>query len=1027
LSISAFAVKRPVTVLMMVLAISVIGIMSYLRTPVDLLPEMTFPGAAVVISLPGAAPQEVESLLTRPVESALATVSKVREISSSSREGSSIVMVSFDWGTNMDFAALEMREKLDMVQRYLPAEVSAPMVLKFDPSLQPILNIALASTERTLSEVRSLAEETIMPRLERLEGVAAVTVSGGMRPAIQVKVDPEQLERFDLSLSQVANAARGGSVNIPGGRLETDGQDYLIRSVLELNSLSDLQNLVIGMRRIQTITEAPVSQYPSAAYPHLGGGMVRLVPIYLHEVATIEKDPILGQGLSRLNTVPSITLSVQKRSDSNTVLVAHRVKDELSKLSNDYPDLNVLATMDQSSFIDRAIDTVQDSALLGAALAVAVLFVFLRSVTSTLVIALAVPVSVIATFALIYFGGLTLNLMTLSGLALGIGMLVDNSIVVLESIFRRQEAGESREVAARKGAEEVAMAITASTLTTVAVFLPVAFVGGITGTLFKELALSVSFSLLASLGVALMVVPMLSATLLTARARKRARSGIYERSLSLALRHKWAGLLLVALSIASSIVLYPSIGGEFIPPFEQSEFTVRVVLPTGSTVGQTVEITSEVEDYLLSMPEVESVATSIAGSSPMMGSQGESHRATLNVVLDPGTLSGTLVNRINERYKDQEYAQVTAGTMSIGGMVGATGSQVQILLSGPSLEGLQEYSALIKQSLADIAGIRDVTDNMGTGLPELVVRLKREEVAKLGFPAVAVGSLIRLAFQGETVARLTQEGRELDVNLRLTEHSRANVEDLENLLIASSGGRPIRLRDISSISHEVGPANIARRSNARYVTISAAVVGRDLQSVQGDIDGRISALAIPESYRVEYGGDLREMQEAFAGLTTALLLAVALVYMVMASQFESLVYPLIVMLSLPLAAAGVLGVLYLAGKTFSVPSIIGIIMLAGIVVNNAIVLVDYTNQLRRQGKALREAIIEGAATRLRPILMTAATTILALLPLAFRGGPGAELQQPLGLAVIGGLLVSTLLTLYVIPMAYETVTERIKK
>ena len=988
---------------MLVLAVLVLGVMSYLRTPVDLFPDMTFPGAAVIISFPGAAPQEVENLVTRPIETALATVSNVREISSSSREGSSIVIVSFNWGTNMDFAALEMREKIDMAQRFLPEEVSAPTVVKFDPSLQPILTVDLASDRRTPMELRNLIEQTILPRLESIRGVAAVNVSGGMRPVVEVRVDPLKLEQQGLTLTQVSVALRGSNISLPGGRLETGEQDFIIRTVLELGSMADLENLVIGTRQ-------------------------GIVPIYLREVATVEEGSLAGLGVSRLNQLPSVTLSVQKQSDANTVMVANLVKAELSEVNKDFSDLIMLSFMDQSSFIDRAINTVKDSALLGAGLAIAVLFLFLKSATSTLVIALAVPVSVIATFTLIYFGGLTLNLMTLSGLALGIGMLVDNSIVVLESIFKKQEAGETRVSAAQHGAEEVAMAITASTLTTVAVFLPVAFVGGITGTLFKELALAVSFSLMASLVVALMVVPMLSATLLTATKSGPGRlAALYKHSVARALDRKWFGLVLVLLSIGLSLTLYNNIGGEFIPPFAQSEVTVRVALRAGSTMAQTSEVATELEEYLMSLQEVEAVSLSIGTGNQMMGSSGEPNRATLTVILKPGILSGQLVGHLNEKYEDYGRAQITAGTMSIGGMIGAGGAQVQILLSGPSLEGLQNYSAQIKNTLEDIPGIADITDNMGVGRPELVVRVNRESVALLGIPPVAVGSIIRLAFQGETVARLPLAGRELDIHVRLQEQSRKSLLDLENLVIAIAGPRVIRLKDIATISQQTGPSNISRRGNSRYVAISAAVEGRDLQSVLFDIDQGITALNLPNTYRVEYGGDLQEMQDAFAGLTTALILAIVLVYMVMAAQFESLLYPLIVMFTIPLAAVGVLGALFLTGKTFSVPSIIGIIMLAGIVVNNAIVLVDYINQLRAGGTPLREAIVEGASARLRPILMTASTTILALLPLAFRGGPGAELQQPLGVAVIGGLAIATMLTLYVIPMAYEAVTREGKQ
>ena len=1028
MSISAFATQRRITVLMLVLVTLVIGAMSFSRTPVDLLPNMNFPMAAVLVSFPGAAPQEVETLVSRPVEASLATVSNIREVSSTSSEGQAIILLQFNWGTNMDFAALEMREKIDLVKRMLPAEVGTPTVIKFDPSMMPVMGIDIASSSRTSAELRDLVERSLAARLERLAGVASVSISGGSVSQVQVRISPAKLEEFGVTLAQITGTLRTASINLPGGTLNIEGEEYLIRSVGQITSIGEIENLVVGMRPV-----VPTQGLPPGVQIPAGMG-IQLV--YLREVATVIESNNQGQSVTRLNKMPSVSMSLQKQSDANTVLVANLVKTELDSIKADFPDLTIVPTEDQSRFIERAIGSVGTSALFGGLLAVIVLFVFLKSITTTLVIAISVPVSVVATFALIYFGNLTLNLMTLMGLALGIGMLVDNSIVVLENIFRHQEEGEDRVTAARRGTEEVAMAITASTLTTVAVFLPVAFVGGLAGMMFKELALTVSFSLLASLVVALIVVPMLAATIIRTRTDKVVKKrGLtaYQRSLTWALGKKslvFGGTILL---LISSLFTFTRIGGEFIPNMDQGELTVTVTRPITTTLAETEIVVSEVEDTLLARPDVEAVSTSIGTTSgsrqmagQLMGGRGAGvNRASINVVLKPGARGDEVAEAINQKYALFEAAVINAETAAgMGGGMLTGGSQVQLHLSGPNIDGLRTHADQVKAALSSISGISEVRDSMGTGASELIIRVNREGAAKLGLAPVSIASAVRTAFQGETVSRMSRDGREIDVNLRLEDEARSSLEDLENLIVAVSQGNVVRLKQVATIENAVGPASISRRSNQRYVSISGTIEGRDLQSVSRDVQTMLDSLHLPNEYRAEIGGDMLEMNEAFSGLITALLLAIALVYMVMASQFESLLYPFIIMFSMPLAVIGVLLALFITGKPFSVPSIMGIIVLAGIVVNNAIVLVDYINQLRGRGRSVHEAIIEAAGSRLRPILMTTATTVLALIPMAILSGSGAEMQQPLGIAVIGGLTASTLLTLYIIPLAYDAVTFR---
>jgi len=1037
LSIAGFATKRRITVLMLVLVTLVLGGMSFSRTPVDLLPNMQFPMAAVIATLPGAAPQEVENLVARPLENTLATVSNIREVSSTSSEGQTVILLSFNWGTDMDFAALEMREKVDLVRRMLPAEAGAPTIMKFDPSLMPIMSLDIASSTMTAADLRDLADRTLAARLERLEGVASVTVSGGHQYIVAVNIDPNMLEKYNLTLAQVSGALRTASLNLPGGTLEVDGEAHLIRSVGQLTTLEELRNLVVGMRTIAPAMTASSLQLPPGMpqLPQTPVQQPRTEPVYLRDIAEVTEQNLLAGSVTRLNKLPNVSMRLQKQSDANTVLVANLIHAELEMIKSEFSDITIVPTLDQSRFIERAIAAVGASGVYGGLLAILILLVFLKSLTTTFVIALSVPISVVATFALIYFGGLTLNMMTLMGLALGIGMLVDNSIVVLENIFRHKQLGADRLTAARKGTEEVAMAITASTLTTVAVFLPVAFVEGIAGMMFRELALTVTFSLLASLAVALVVVPMLSASILREGSKATPKKGVmqnfYERTLAWALKRKLVVSAMTIMLLVGSVATFPHIGGEFIPVMDQGEFNLTLELPTGSTVLQTDELAQPIEDYLLGRPEVEAVSVSIGtaggGMGAMMGGgSARPHRAQFSVLLKEGYPAAPLVAELNAKYQDLPGATVEAaaqGGMG-GGAMGLGEGSLELNLSGPTLDGLRTQSVLVQEALRTIPGIEKVSDNMVGGAKELVVRVKREEAASLGLTPAGIAQAVRSAFQGETVSRLMRDGREVDVRLRLTEAARQEVSDLENLMVAAPRGQIIRLSDVAEIEEAVGPQAITRRSNQRYVSITGTIAGRDMQSVARDVDQKLAELALAPGYRVEVGGDMFEMSEAFAGFQMALILAIILVYMVMASQFESLLYPFIVMFSMPLAVIGVLFALFFTGETFSVPSIMGIIVLAGIVVNNAIVLVDYVNQLRSEGRGITEALIEAGGTRLRPILMTALTTILGLLPLAISSGPGSELQRPMAIAVIGGLAVSTLLTLYIIPLTYDLVTLR---
>ncbi len=1016
-SIIQFAVSRKTTILMVIAALLLLGSVSWSRIPVDLLPDITFPAAAVSVNWVGAGPEEVEASVTRILEGSLGTITGIKDVQSISSMDNALIILLFNWGTDMDMAAIEIREKLDMVASLLPDDTSAPTMFKFDPSMLPVMNIALASDSLDLVELNRLGDE-VSQRLERIEGVASVSVSGGLEEQVLIAVDGQLLEEYGLTLAGVTNALRLANLSLPGGSISQEGKQWTIRALIR-TSVEEMKDLLVGMR-----TEF----IPGQAQP-------APLPVTLGEVAKISIEPEPLTSISRINRQRSVSLNLQKQSDANTVITANRVHNELELLKEEYPKVSFVPNNDQSEFIQLAIDSLVKNALLGAVLAMAILLLFLRDFRSTLIVAISIPVSIISTFIMMFFAGLTVNIMTLSGLALGVGMLVDNSIVVIENIFRHlQEKKLPPAQAALAGTKEVAMAITASTLTTVAVFLPVVYVGGIAGILFKELALTVTFSLLASLAVSLTVTPMLASVF--ARIKKGRISkvmdiaSLYRRSLAWTLKHGIVALVVVVLLLAGSLALIPRLGGEFIPAFDEGIGAITVTLGPESALEATENAASQVEKTLLEFPQTQLVATSIGGGGTLLSSfrgSGAVNIAQISFQLVPveerNMSTAEFIEQVTAALPSISGAEISASTMSSmgGGMLGG-GSAIELELAGQELQKLGTYSEDIAQALSRLDFVTDVSTSLGETNPEVQVDIDLAKAAMLGVNPLAVGNSIRSAFQAQTATRLSREGYELNVVVELTGKETAGIDDIGQVVVASQNGMLIRVKDVANVVETSGPRAIRRHNNKRAVTITAEIAeSMDLRGAQKAAEDAIADIDLPSSYNLEFQGEIVEMQEAFDGLLLALLLAIALVYMVMASQFESLVHPLIIMFTLPLAAIGVIFTLFITGNNLNIPSMIGIIILAGIVVNNAIVLIDYVNKLRSRGMERDEALLTAGETRLRPILMTTLTTILGLLPLALVSGSGSEMQKPLAVAVVGGLTVSALLTLYIIPLVYRLV------
>ncbi|MHB0886090.1 MAG: efflux RND transporter permease subunit [Bacillota bacterium] len=1005
------AVNRKVTVVMGVLVIVLLGFVSFGRLPVDLLPNMSFPGAAVVTTYPGAAPQEVESLVTKPIEEALGRVTNVRRISSTSQEETSVVVVEFDWGTNMDFATLDMREKVDLVKGYLPSGVASPMVVKFDPSMMPIMMVSVTGNQGLVS-LRNLAEETIKPGLERVEGVASVDIVGGQTQEVLISVDQAKLLESGVSWNQMSGALRGLNINLPGGRVTEDGRDFLLRSMGQASDLDELRNLIVGFKAT--------------------GGFPR--PVRLSDVAKITLTTDDARTLSRLNGADSVVLVIQKATSANTVQVAKRVEDQLAAMKPGLPGGTTSAvTMNQAGFISMSIKTVTDSAWQGALLAVAILFLFLFNLRSVIIIALAIPISIIGTFVLMYFDHLALNLMTLGGLALGIGMLVDNSIVVLENIFRRMQEGEKPFDAAIKGGRQVAMAITASTLTTIVVFLPVVFVGGMSGMLFRELALTVTFSLVMSLVVALTFVPMAAVTLFRPTDRVVTKrdgwliSG-YRGALSWVLRNRILVVVVVLAAFGGSVLWIRGVGGEFIPKMDRGEFAINITMPSGTSIDQTDLVARRIEEIAEAIPEKEYVTTTVgsSGSGGMRSSvsTGTPDIASVSVKLvERKKRSRSTAQVIADLRQQLDYTPLAGAKVAIeqtDPFFGAGGllQPVEVIVKGDDLDTLKDLTGQMASMVAGVQGLTNVETSFRQGRPEVLISYDRDKLAAKGQQALLVGTMVKLAVQGEKVATYKLGDQDVDVVLRLRPEDRDSVDAVGNLLIPSPLGGAFRLKDVATLTRGTGPDSIQREASQREAIITASLSGRDLSSAIVDVKEAINQVPLPAGYSVEYSGEYSEMGDAFSGLGTAMILAIILVYMVMASQFESLLHPFTIMFTMPMAVIGVVAALVLGRLTFSIPAIIAAIVLVGVVVNNAIVMIDFINQLRAGGKEVHEAVVEGAAARLRPILMTALTTILALIPMAFAGGEGTELTRPLSLVIMGGLTTSTFLTLFIIPIVY---------
>jgi HAE1 family hydrophobic/amphiphilic exporter-1 len=1025
MSIPRLAIHRPVTMFMISFVVILLGAISLTRLPVDLMPESEFPSITVRVNYSGVGPLEMEELVTRPIEQAVSAIAGLEQVNSTSAEGNSNVRLQFAWGTDLNEAADEVRTRVDRVRGRMPEDADPPTVFKFDSNSMPIMGVGVEGDYDPVT-LRELAQNDLSPRLERVEGVASVTINGGLRRQIHVDLSREKITALNLSVDRITQVLRSENQNIPLGEVEDADRRFLLRSPGQFTSLEDIKNLIIMTRTG--------------------------VPVYLKDIAEVSDATEDRRQITRINGRPGIRMQVQKQSGKNTVQVAEGVRAEIERMNREIPSVRLAVLDDQSKFIARSIHSVQEHAMIGGVLVVVIIFLFLRNIRSTLIICTSIPISVIGTFALLYFGGYTLNTLTFGGLALGIGMIVDAAIVVLENTYRHLEMGKDRMTAAIDGSEEVWSAILASTLTHIAVFVPMLFLTGVASITFGQLAAVVSFSLAMSLFVAVTIVPVLCSRFLDApdhgigkkgffgalyRWSDRVLNGldeVYARSLHAALRHRPTVFATGIALFLLSIYLGQFIGVELQPTADEGEVTVDAELAVGTRVEVTEPVLLRLEERIRELvPEATMLITSGGGGMGGPGGGGSGHRGNINVRLTPKDertrSSDDIAQMLRRELSGQPGVIVRArpsGGQQMRGMPGGNsgdGSRFSVEIRGHELDVSKQLAQDVKTLLDSTPGIADSRVGREEGRPEIAVRVDRDKAAMLGFSVTGVANTIRTNLAGTQAAMFRTEGNEYPIVVRLREEDRQQIAAVGDVLLSTPAGQVLPAKNVMVTSREQGPVQIERKNQERIQRVNAEVETTLSEAVSA-VQQRLPEIQVPQGFSVGFGNEVEEQAKSFRELQLVLVLAVLLVYTVMASQYESLRDPFIIMFSIPLASIGVVGALLLTGTPFSMQAYIGIIMLAGIVVSNAILLVDYANTLRHRDKMeLRPAIELAGRHRLRPILMTSVCTMLGLVPMSLGIGEGSELQVPLARVVIGGLLTSTMITLVFVPAVYTVFEE----
>lgn len=1035
MNISKTIVNKPTTVLIIFVVLSALGLYTLKDLPLDLLPDMELPFVAIVTSYPGAGPEEVEKRVTRLVESAISGVSGIDQMGSTSMSGSSLVYIQFLFGINMDEAMNDVRASLDFIKRALPEEVGSPMIMKMDPNLLPIMSYSI-SGNRSPEELRNYAEE-IAPKLEQIEGLAQASVGGGRESAIIVEIPRDRLQAYNLTISQVSQMIAAQNIQIAGGTITEEDINYTISTIGEYSSIEDIKNTVISYKMA------------GMTYTAMGAIPGSLTTVRLRDIADVYEGYKKPSSLHYLNGVPSVSLTLQKQSGKNSVQTARAIKARMKNIIKEAPsDINITLTLDTTSIIERSVSQVASSAMQGGLLAILILFIFLRSLRSTVIIGLTIPISLVITFGIMFFSGMTLNIMTLAGLALGIGMLVDNSIVVLENIYSYRDKGAKPKVAAILGSQEMIMAISASTLTTICVFLPLIMYQkelGIIGEVFKGLSFTVVISLLCSLVVAVVLVPVLSSSYLKIGSTKEKNlKGIwllldtsferfftwlenkYFSAIQYVLAHKKKTLATIIGLLVLSIVIIPFLGFEFMPESASDSVTVNVSLPVGTKLETTEAVLQQLEQIVYrEIIGYENVTLSVGSGGLLTFGAGSSDSGSMTINLPPFSKriesEDEIKTILRKHFSDFPGVVLSIGDSSMMSLGGGS-SAISIDIKCENLDKARDTARTIQEVLKNEAShlVTEPSISLQDGLPQVNIILDRERMYNLGLNVYSVGQEIKANIAGSTASRFRQDGKETDIVIMLSESDKTQLDDLEHIFVTNASGDRIPVSSFAKYEEGRSPISINRYDQSRMISVTMGLnKNLSLTKVQKEIEALVQKhIPSDPDLRIEYSGDYQALIKAIKQFIVIIAMAIILVFAVMASQFESLLDPFIVLFTMPLVVIGIVAVYAITGLKLNVMTAVGVLILVGIIVNNGIVLVDYTNLLRKRGLPLIEACAEAARNRLRPILMTTLTTVLGLVPMAFFPGEGSEMVQPIGQTVLGGLSFGTLMTLFLMPVLY---------
>ncbi|MGH7198415.1 MAG: efflux RND transporter permease subunit [Candidatus Omnitrophota bacterium] len=1066
MSLPDVSIRRPVTTLMVYVGVFLFGVISLKLLSQELFPPISYPQLSVVTTYENAAPEEIETLITKPIEEAVGGIAGLRKVASTSKEGLSLVLVEFGWNQNMDFSSLAVREKLDLIKERLPRDATEPVVVKFNPFELPAMTISISSSERTAVQLRELAKKWFKDEIEKLHGVASASISGGAEEQILVDIDQARLRTAGIGINEVSDAIVAANLNYPGGTIKESFYEYLVRTLGEFKRIDEVGQIPIKRQKLEE------DRLQQAGPPDQDGGPSNRL-IYLKDVAEISRTVKERTSYSRFNGRENVTLNIQKQAQANTIFVATSIKRKLRELQEQLPkDVHVDIIYDQSKFISQALNDVKDAALQGGFLAFLVLLIFLRDFKNSALVVTITPVTVLATFTLMYFIGISLNVISLGGVALGVGMLLDNAVVVIENVYRkyRENIKEGMKKAAAAGANEVMAPMMASTLTTVSVFLPIVFVTGIAGQIFKELAWVVVVTQVISAIIAFTLLPMLISKVgeksslskrdiheggtgaaqgwfekimnVTAKPITMMESG-YAKILPKFIDRKWFYLGVVFLLFFASVFLMSRMDSILLPKTDQGQFLIKVELPVGSRVEITNAVTQRIETYVSKVPDVATVSSVVGssrgGASKEVVERLGSNQAQIMVNLKPERQHSTneVVQEIRlyielgpgrELVRPARISYVLyESAFKVGGDVDAP---IIIDIKGPGLVELKNLAQVVQEKVALIPGVYGVTNSIAEPFPETKLIIDKDRASFYRLSVVGVAQAANIAIKGITASKFKEEGREVDIRVQLREKDRDQFQKLGLLTVHSPLDIEVPLGDFVKFQRGRGPSEIKRVSQERTVQVYAKIFGRGLKEVVADVQAALDRTRIPDRYAAKIAGESEEIQESFKSLQFAFTLSVILVYMIMAAQFESLWQPFIIMFCLPLSLIGVALALWVTGTPISVVVILGIILLGGIVVSNGIILIDFINKLRAEGMPTREAAIVAGKTRLRPIMMTAFSSAVGLIPLALGIGEGAQLQAPMARAVMGGILVATFLTLVVVPAIYigtEELAEKFNK